>query len=317
MTNSKSPKVLVVDDDEDARYLLTVALTTAEFQVITANHGQSALAMLEVERPDIILLDLNLPDIDGIELCRLIRDRYLTFPPPILMITGENDDSLVNRAFAAQVTDFITKPVNLTVLKNRIKRVLREQETLKQLENANLKLTKVSQTDSLTKVANRHHFQTIFFQEWARSIREQQSLGLLLCDLDAFKQYNDHHGHLAGDACLQQFAAILKASVNRTTDLVARFGGEEFIILLPNTDTRGVQKIDARIREQLADTAIIHGDSWVDKVLTYSAGGIATIPHQHLSPNDLIALADKALYEAKANGRNCTVMAAGTTDSGG
>ncbi|WP_204139144.1 diguanylate cyclase domain-containing protein [Halomicronema sp. CCY15110] len=315
MTNLKSPKVLVVDDDEDACYLLQVALTTAGFQVITAENGRDTLAVLETERPDIILLDLNLPDIDGIALCRRIHDCYAALPPPILMITGTKDDRLVNEAFEAQVTDFITKPVNFTILKNRIKRILREQETLKKLETVNLKLTKISQTDSLTNLANRHHFQIIFFQEWARSIREQQSLGLLLCDLDAFKQYNDHYGHLSGDACLQQFAAILKASVNRITDLVARFGGEEFIILLPNTDTSGIRKIDNRLRQQLADAAILHGNSRVDKLLTYSAGGIAIIPHQNLLPNDLIGLADRALYKAKANGRNCTVMASGTAGS--
>ena len=139
--------------------------------------------------------------------------------------------------------------------------------------------------------------------------REEQPLGILLCDLDAFKQYNDTYGHVAGDTCLKQFATILQSSVHRTTDLVARYGGEEFIVLLPNTSIDGVKTVDTRIRQTMARKVLGHQDSQVDKLVTYSAGGIATIPQADILPKKIIELADAALYDAKARGRNRTLVA--------
>lgn len=310
MNEGESLNVLIVDDDADARELLEVALTAEGFQVSTASDGKNGLQLVleKYDSIDAVLLDLMMPGVDGIQCCKEMHDRLQENCPPVLMITGLDDDESVGLAFDAQVTDFITKPVNTVVLVNRIRRILRERELVKNLEAANSILTEVSRTDSLTKIANRHYFQTSFSKEWARLARERQPIGLLLCDLDAFKQYNDRYGHVAGDTCLQEFAAILQASVNRATDLVARYGGEEFIMLLPNTDARGVETVDARIRQQLAEKALVHERSQVNEYVTYSAGGIVVIPSTDNRATAVIELADRALYAAKAQGRNCTIV---------
>lgn len=307
-TGANLPTILLIDDDADTRYLFKSALADEGYRVLQAANGWGGLDIALTEQVDIVLLDLMLPDIDGFECCRELHQRLAEACPPVLMITGLDDETSINRAFEAEVTDFITKPVNIPVLINRIKRVLRERELVQRLETVNSQLLKVSQTDALTKIANRRHFQTLFHTEWARLAREQKPLALLLCDLDAFKQYNDSHGHLAGDACLQQFAMVLEASVNRATDVVARYGGEEFIILLPNTDFDGLKTVDNRIRQRLADQALPHESSWVNSFVTYSAGGVTTIPQAERPPESIIAQADAALYTAKAKGRNCSVI---------
>lgn len=307
-TGASLPTILLIDDDADTRHLFKSALVDEGYRVLQAADGLGGLAIALKDRVDIVLLDLMLPDIDGFECCRELHQQLAEACPPVLMITGLDDEASINRAFEAEVTDFITKPVNIPVLINRIKRVLRERELVQRLETVNSQLLKVSQTDSLTKIANRRYFQTVFHKEWARLAREQKPLAILLCDLDAFKQYNDSHGHLAGDACLQQFAMVLEASINRATDMVARYGGEEFIILLPNTDFDGLRTVDERIRQSLAAKALPHESSWVNQFVTYSAGGVMTIPHAERPPESIIAQADAALYTAKARGRNCSVI---------
>ncbi|MGF1461301.1 MAG: diguanylate cyclase domain-containing protein [Leptolyngbyaceae cyanobacterium] len=308
MISAKQPTVLVIEDDEDSRTLLEVALTAENFRVLTSSCGHTGLEILAHEAIDLILLDLMLPDIDGFQCCSIMFERLGTQCPPVLVVTGLDDTESVDRIFAFPVTDFIVKPFNLNILIHRISRVLRERELLKQLEMANAKLQEAAQTDSLTGIANRHHFQTVLMKEWGRLLREQKPLGLLLCDLDAFKQYNDRYGHLAGDVCLKEFARIIKNAVNRPTDLVTRYGGEEFIVLLPNTAEEGLATVDFKIRQGLAEAAVPHDSSWVDKYVTYSAGGISAIPQLSLSPDELIDQADNALYKAKARGRNCTII---------
>jgi len=307
-SGAKSPTILLIDDDADARFLLETALAEEGCHILQASDGTTGLS-LALEAPvDIILLDVMLPDVDGFRCCQILHEQLKENCPPVLMITGLDDEESINRAFEAEVTDFITKPVNVAVLANRIKRVLRERELVQRLETANSKLLRVAQTDSLTQIANRRYFQSMYYKEWARLAREQKPLGVLLCDIDAFKQYNDNHGHLAGDACLQQFARVLDVSVNRATDLVARYGGEEFIVLLPNTGVNGIRTVDTRIRERLAARALSHETSWIDPFVTYSAGGVATIPHLEIHPESLIKQADEALYKAKDRGRNCAVI---------
>lgn len=308
MTHANEPTVLVVDDDADSRCLLEVALVSEGFHVVQADMGHQGLMKVMNEPVDIVLLDLMLPDISGIQCCSLMHERLGHSCPPVLMVTGLDDEASINQAFMAQATDFITKPVNLPVLVHRIRRVLRERELLKRLEDANTQLTQVSQTDSLTQIANRHHFQKVFLKEWNRLAREQNPLGLLLCDLDAFKQYNDSYGHLAGDLCLKRFAGVLVESVNRATDLVARYGGEEFIVLLPNTTQDGLETVDDRIRHLFAKVAIPHKSSWVSDWVTYSAGGVSAIPIADVKPERLIEYADNALYQAKEQGRNRSII---------
>lgn len=302
------PKILVVDDDVDTRDYLCLSLAGQNFETLEAHTGQSCLSIAMNEAVDIVLLDAMLPDIDGFQCCEILHDRLQDNCPPVLIITGLSDETSVNRAFAAQATDFITKPVNLSVLYHRIRRVLRERQLLRELASTNSKLQQISRTDELTQLANRRYFMAMLEKEWRRLARERKLLSLLLCDLDSFKQFNDTYGHLEGDRCLQIFADVLQSCVERSTDIVARYGGEEFILLLPNTSLEGLEVIDQKIREGLSECAIPHRNSPVANYMTFSSGGVTTLPCPMVQPQQLIADADQALYEAKAKGRNCSII---------
>ena len=304
------PKILVVDDDADTRNLLVCALERQNFGVITAATGFEGLSTVMCETVDVVLLDALLPDIDGFECCRVMHRRLQQDCPPVLIVTGLSDESSVNKAFGAKATDFITKPVNLSVLCHRIKRVLRERQLFHELADTNVRLQQISHTDDLTSLANRRFFQTMLNQEWRRLTREQVPLGLLLCDLDFFKQFNDTYGHLEGDLCLQTFAEILQSCTERPADLVARYGGEEFVLLLPNISMDGLAAIDRKIRSRLRACAIPHRNSAVDEIVTYSAGGVTLLPTATTRSDSLVDLADKALYRAKGTGRNRLVRVA-------
>ena len=298
------PKILVVDDEADSRAVICASLSPHPFEVLEAPNGVGCISTVLNQKVDLVLLDVMLPDIDGFQCCEILHRRLQAACPPILMVTALDDEASIARAFAAQATDFIPKPVNLSVLYHRIKRVLRERQLRQDLETSNSYLQRISRTDELTQLANRRYLMTVLTQEWRRLARAQQPLSLLLCDLDAFKQFNDTYGHLAGDRCLQTFAEVLMSSVERSTDLVARFGGEEFILLLPNTSLAGLETIDQRIRTLLEDCAIPHRNSAVARTITFSSGGVSTVPSPLAQPEQLIADADRALYAAKAQGRN-------------
>ncbi|MUH01159.1 diguanylate cyclase [Scytonema sp. UIC 10036] len=192
----------------------------------------------------------------------------------------------------------------LRQLSTQLAIAIQQSELYQQLEQANRELKRLATLDGLTQIANRRSFDECLDREWQRSNREQSPLSLLLCDIDYFKLYNDYYGHQAGDNCLQQFAQTLNAVVKRPTDLVARYGGEEFAILLPNTDTTGALKIAEQIQQAVAQLQIPHVRSDVSQCITVSIGIGCLSPTQELLPQDLIAIADQALYEAKANGRN-------------
>lgn len=298
------PQVLVIDDDQDTRNLLAFALEQQNFDVITAATGVEGIATVMDKTVSVVLLDALLPDINGFECCQIMHQQLQQDCPPVLMITGLSDESSVNQAFNAKATDFITKPINLSVLCHRIKRVLRERQLFHELASTNRRLQQISHTDDLTNLANRRFFQAMLDQEWRRLTREQGPLGLLLCDLDSFKQFNDTYGHLEGDRCLQTFAEILQSCTERPADLVARYGGEEFVLLLPNISMDGVAALDHKIRKRLRACAIPHRNSAVDQIVTYSAGGVTLLPTATTRSDSLVDQADKALYRAKAAGRD-------------
>ncbi|MBW4692017.1 MAG: diguanylate cyclase [Lyngbya sp. HA4199-MV5] len=178
-----------------------------------------------------------------------------------------------------------------------------------QLELENRTLQHLATSDTLTKIANRHHFDQYLDYEWHRSARTQSSLALILCDVDFFKRFNDHYGHQAGDNCLMLVAAAIKGAVKRPADLVARYGGEEFVVILPDTDVKGAVEVAERIRAQVKALAISHAQSTVAQTVSLSLGVVSTIPHSQGAAATLIATADQALYRAKAEGRDRSVVA--------
>jgi diguanylate cyclase (GGDEF)-like protein len=214
--------------------------------------------------------------------------------------------------------DYITKPFKAVEVLARVQNQLKIRHLQQELESRNIylenlvqklkeandKLDKASRIDPLLKIGNRLHFNDCFEREWQRAIREKHPLGLILCDVDYFKKYNDTYGHLQGDRCLYQVAQGLKTAVKRSTDLVCRYGGEEFAIILPHTDNQGGEPICQRIIEQFQQLKIPHLSSSVSSYISVSVGFASIIPQRNVSSDILISLSDNALYKAKEKGRN-------------
>jgi diguanylate cyclase (GGDEF)-like protein len=269
-----------------------------------------------------------MPEINGYEVCRQLKAQEETANIPIIFISALDQTIDKIKAFEIGGVDYITKPFhelevfarvkNQLILYQQHQRLIEQNQQLQQeikkrqrieeaLLAANEQLQLFALLDGLTGVANRRKFDDYLNLEWQRLARENLPLSLLLCDVDFFKNYNDTYGHLTGDHCLQKIAKTLKLSIKRPTDLLARYGGEEFAVILSNTDFHGAVYLAEQIRQEVYNLKIIHAQSLVDKFVTLSIGVATVFPDLENSPNTLIETVDKALYAAKAQGRNCIV----------
>jgi diguanylate cyclase (GGDEF)-like protein len=326
------PLILVADDDKTIRLLLRGVMEQDGYRVVEVTDGKQCLEAYMNIKPDIVLLDAILPVMDGFTCCKkllqIARNNLMSAledldtvttsgnsviakmweRTPILMITSLDDEESVNRAFEAGATDYITKPIHLAVLRQRLRRLLQQAQVYKQLEAANQALHQMANIDALTGLANRRRFDDYLQTQWMSLAQESLPLSLILCDIDYFKLYNDKYGHPAGDICLQEVGAVLRSRVENNQDLVARYGGEEFAIVMPNTYAVDAMNLAAKIEAGVKDLRILHYGSEVSEYVTLSMGVATTIPTWDSLPLDLITAADKALYEAKAQGRNRVIL---------
>lgn len=228
---------------------------------------------------------------------------------PILMITALEDDESVTQAFDAGATDFITKPIHWAILKQRVKHLIHQSQLYQRLEAANEQLQRLAAIDQLTQLANRRVFDLVLERQWRLMLRNQTPLSLIFADIDYFKGYNDFYGHQAGDHCLFEVAQAIASQVHRPTDLVARYGGEEITIILPDTSSTGAALIAHNIQEKVRSLKIPHEKSAAAPFVTISLG-VASIDESSYAQSytHLLKVADQALYEAKAKGRNCIVL---------
>ncbi|MDZ8070939.1 MAG: PleD family two-component system response regulator [Nostoc sp. DedQUE08] len=296
--------VLIVDDEPFIRMILRHFLEREGYQIVEAQNGIEAINLFNQLHPDIVLLDAIMPDMDGFECCTQLELLDCNKHTPVLMITGLEDQESVDRAFAVGAMDFVTKPIHWPVLRQRVKRLIQQSQLQQKLETMNLELQRLVTIDGLTQVANRRRFEEYFSQEWQRLKREQRPLSLILCDVDFFKLYNDTYGHRVGDRCLQKIAQAIKDIIKRPGDLVARYGGEEFAVILPNTDTKGAIHVADQICHAVRALAIPHQNSQVSSHVTISVGFTTEIPQPDSDLEEMIAAADRALYQAKAAGRD-------------
>lgn len=318
--------ILVVDDDPDMCALLEAMLRAVEpREIITVNSGRAAIEFLErldgdteALGVDLILLDLLMPDMDGLETCKKIKADPRLAHIPIVMLTAAAESQRLLSAFAAGVNDYVRKPFEGLELLARIRAAIRLKEesdlrrdrerrlnaVRRQLEIANAELRRLSTRDGLTDVGNRRHFDESLQREWRRAVREGRPLSLVILDVDHFKAFNDHYGHLEGDACLQKVANVLRSCARRPADVVARYGGEEFVALLPGTGLAGACKIAEAVRQRVASLGIPHAGSTVSNVVTVSVGVASRFPRPNQTIEGFVEEADRALYSAKGSGRN-------------
>jgi diguanylate cyclase (GGDEF)-like protein len=307
-------KVILAEDSLTARLMLRAGIEAVGHQVFLAENGREAVDLLGTHGADLILLDVVMPVMDGIEAARLIRaycDR-LGIWVPIVFLTAMGKDADVVSGIEAGGDDYLVKPVSEAVLNAKLKAMQRIAEMRRELAAANAKLRQLSEVDGLTGIANRRRFDFVYAREFRRSFRERQPLSLIMADIDHFKAFNDHYGHPAGDACIRQVAEALGGSAQRPSDLAARYGGEEFTILLPNTPEEGALHVAESARRAVEALGLPHAYSTAAKIATLSLG-VACLegePTSTRSPAELIEMADRALYLAKSKGRNRVEVAA-------
>lgn len=288
-------RVLIVDDNPLNLEILELAVPH-EFEVLRASDGRTALDLARERRPDAILLDVMMPGLDGFEVCRRLKADPKTRDIPVIFVSALEEVDAAVQGFGVGAGDYITRPVRREILRarllNQIDRKRREEELLRH-----------STHDKLTGIGNRRRFDEYLDQQWRLAERADHWLGLIMLDVDHFKPFNDAYGHAAGDQALRAIARALSSALYRPADLVTRYGGEEFAIILPDTALEGCHHVAKRAVEAVQRCAIPHHCNADFGVVTISAG-VASLESAFAAPETLFEMADKALYQAKHTGGN-------------
>jgi len=288
---------ILIVDDEKMNLMVLDNLLRDDYDILMAKNGRSAIEKVKECHPDLILLDIIMPDMNGYEVLAQIRKldgRIKNIP--VIFITGLNSEDNEEKGLDLGAADYITKPFNSAIVKLRVQNQL-------QLVNQMRIIERLSEIDPLTAIPNRRSLDNHMYMEWGRAIRSGIPLGFMMIDVDKFKALNDTYGHQTGDLVLRTMAKVFGRVLKRSGDFAARYGGEEFSVVLPDTDMEGVLKIAEEIRQNIEETAIFYGEDKSVNV-TVSIGVHSQIPTQNESITEFIAFADAALYEAKRGGRN-------------
>jgi diguanylate cyclase (GGDEF)-like protein len=289
-------KVLIVDDDAINRQVLA-DLLKPDYTVLLAKNGAQTLERAARHVPDLILLDVMMPDMDGYAVLRRLRADPHTRHIAVIFISGLDRPEDEASGLKMGAADYIAKPFNATVVMARVAlhlEVVRQRRILERLAHA----------DGLTELANRRRFDEVYEVEWQRARRNGKPLSVAWIDIDCFKQYNDHYGHPAGDRALRAIARTAGACMRRPADLAARYGGEELVLLMPDTSAADARDLVQSICEAIAALGIAHAGSMVAPMLTVSAGGATRANDDLETAADMFEAADVQLYRAKKAGRN-------------
>lgn len=300
--NDSARRVLVVDDNL-LNLRLAYEILGSQYQVFAATTGQQALDFCAANPPDLILLDVVMAGMDGLETCRRLQVNPATRAIPVIFVTGGTQDGDEEACWQAGGVDFVSKPVSATTLRNRV----RVHMTLKEQSD---QLRQLAFIDGLTGLSNRRYFDERYETDWRRARRQSAHLSVIALDVDYFKRFNDRYGHPAGDACLQKLAQVMRHCLARPADLCARYGGEEFMCLLPDTPPDGALALADKLAQGIAALALPHRNGTASEIVTASMGVASCVPRDGLTPAALTSLADTMLYEAKAGGRACARGAA-------
>ncbi|MDR3299542.1 MAG: diguanylate cyclase [Candidatus Accumulibacter sp.] len=298
MTSDAKQTILVVDDEKTNLVLLNRILAP-DYTILTAKSGQEALDRAMTVSPDLILLDIIMPDMDGFEIIKRLKDNADTQNIPVIFITGLHNEADEEKGLSLGALDYIIKPFRNAIVRARVRNHMQLVRHLHLIERLGL-------VDPLTDIANRRSFDDHMSREWGGAMRECEPISLLMMDIDKFKVYNDTYGHPQGDALLKAFARHVEAGARRPRDIAARIGGEEFVLLCPETDHAGALEIAEQLRAAVAAMTV----PTVDKkptTTTVSIGVATCRPTENDTPQAFIELADKRLYAAKTGGRNRVV----------
>ena len=293
---TQKPKILIVDDE---RFNLNVlnGLLKDDYKIMVAVNGEQGLLAAMNSRPDLILLDITMPEMDGLEVCRRLKQDPLTANIPVVFISGLTQEEDEIKGFEVGAVDYIPKPFNPVIVKARVHTHVRLKIQSDLLEGMAFR-------DGLTGVANRRYFDQMSEMEWRRCQLLKLPLAILMIDIDHFKLFNDHYGHAEGDRCLTAAAQALTKCANQPGDLFARYGGEEFVSLLPNSTPERAETVATEMISQIYSLGIAHAKSDTASCITISLGGLALQANDSCSLETAMHHADQFLYQAKYNGRN-------------
>lgn len=300
-------KVLLIDDSIAYSQVIQSYVESAGHSVITACDGEQGILKFLEHKPDLVLLDVNMPNMDGYQCARHIRKNCQqgNLWIPIIFLSAEVTDDAIVKGIDSGGDDYLLKPITLKVLSAKLRAMARIANMRKELEDAGAHLKRLSLVDGLTQLYNRRHFDEALELEWSRSNRSQAPLSLIICDIDHFKAFNDNYGHVAGDDALVKASKTIIETLKRPSDMPARYGGEEFVVILPDTPTVGAMIVAEKLRTAMNTLTIPHAFSNAANIVTMSFGVSTYYPHQtKASYVELVKSADRGLYRAKKNGRN-------------
>ena len=295
MSAGKENSLLIIDDDKMNLKLLS-NLLSPDYTIYTATNGASGIRIAKEYLPDLILLDILMPEMDGYQTLAEIKNNEETRKIPVIFITGLDSEKDEEKGLSFDAADYITKPFRAMIVKLRVQNQIQIVNHLRTIEYLSLH-------DHLTRIPNRRSFDERLHMEWSNAIREHKPLSILMIDLDNFKKLNDTYGHQQGDIVLQMTAKIFPRELKRPRDFVARWGGEEFAVLLPDTPISAALEIAERIRAEVQDAQFPCADGSALRI-TISVGVNSRMPVQGDLPEQFLSDADSALYAAKLSGKN-------------
>lgn len=297
----KKNKVLIIDDNKVTRQLAIALLSKKDYTVLSAENGNQGIGMAKTHEPQVILLDVMMPEMDGYEVCKILKSDDQTKNIPIIMVTGKAESMDKINAFELGAADYVTKPFDYAELQARVTTQIKMKNLWDEVQDKNRQLQEIVKTDWLTSLYNHRHFHERILEEFNRAKRYKLPLSCTLVDIDNFKKVNDTYGHQAGDEVLKSMSNIFRESI-RDVDFAARYGGEEFALVFPHTLLDVAEHICERLRKKIESEVFIFNQTKIK--ITISLGVSGTLENKTTSYDELIRFADEALYAAKAEGKN-------------
>jgi len=300
MSENKKEFTILITDDAKANLEILSGILSPVYNILLSKSGPRALELAKQHKPDLILLDVLMPEMSGFEVIVKLKESDVTDKIPVIFITGLTGTEDEEKGFFLGAVDYITKPFNKSIVKARVNTHIKIVDQMRTIERIGL-------IDPLTKISNRRGFENRLNAEWRRASRDKMPISIMVMDIDKFKNYNDTYGHQQGDVALKTFADTAAKTLLRPVDFPARWGGEEFVILLPETDIEGAEEVAERVRENV-EAAVILTEDGTETRITVSIGVSCVIPNADSTIKDFIEKADQAVYKAKETGRNKVVF---------